>query len=198
QIAGEWSSPGSPLPVRKWLGWNARSPLPLPPSNARDGRRGLSAGSWSFRPVVEWLWLPCCQCYHCWRRMQATISLADNHANDQRLSISDRFQFSKERRIRYTCRVGPENRRLTFRAQRGHGERHSDAVIAERIEFRAVHMLAARNPHSIGPLFDFRPHFSQIGSDGRNAVRLFHAQFPGIANFEAAVRVRRNRRQHRD
>src|ERR1035437_1711836 len=53
QIAGEWSPPGSPLPVRKRLERSAKSPSPLPPSNVRDGQHGLSGGSLFSRPVVE-------------------------------------------------------------------------------------------------------------------------------------------------
>src|ERR1019366_5582930 len=65
QIAGEWSPPGSPLPVRKRLELSARSLWPPPPSNVRDGQHGPSTGFWFSRQVVESLMSPCCQCYHC-------------------------------------------------------------------------------------------------------------------------------------
>src|SRR6202521_5631352 len=128
-------------------------------------------------------------------RWQTSLTLT---TNDQRLSTSDFSQFLEERRIRYSRRIRPANRRLTFRAQCGHRKRHRNAVITERIEGSAMQMLAPRNPHSIGPLFDFRAHFPQIGRDRSDAIRLLHPQLFGIANFEPAVGVRRNRRQHRN
>src|SRR5712692_8866127 len=130
-------------------------------------------------------------------KIKSRLSLA-NIANDQRLSTSDFFQFLEKRRIRHSRRVGTVNRRLAFRAQRGHRECHRNSVIAERIQFSAMQMLAARNPHSIGPLFDFRAHFVEVRSNGSNAIRLLHPQLFGIANLKAAVGIRRNRRQHRD
>ena len=65
QIAGEWSPPGSPSPVRKWLELSARFLWPPPPANVRDGLHGPSTESWFSRQVVEWLMSPCRQCYHC-------------------------------------------------------------------------------------------------------------------------------------
>src|SRR6266853_3851287 len=90
------------------------------------------------------------------------LSRWQTNATDQRLSTSYFSQLLKERRIRHSRRIRPLNRRLTFRAQRDHRERHRNSVVAERIELSAMQMLATRNPHSIGPLFDFRTHFSQI------------------------------------
>src|SRR5258708_451935 len=91
-------------------------------------------------------------------------------ANDQRLSTSNFLQFLKKRRIRHSRSIRTVNRRLALCAQCSHGERHGNAVIAERIQFGAMQTLAPRNPQAIGSLFHFRAHFSQIGSDGRNAV----------------------------
>jgi hypothetical protein len=108
------------------------------------------------------------------------------------------MQFLKKRRVRHSRRIRTVNRRFTFGSQRGHGKGHGDTMISKRIQLRAVQMLAAWNAHAVGALFDFRPHLTQIGGDGGNAIRLFHAQFPGIVHLKAFLRIWRNRSQYRD
>src|SRR5712692_3775983 len=112
-----------------------------------------------------------------------------NIANDQRLSTGDFFQFLEKRRIRHSRRIGPENRGRAFRAQRGHRECHRNSVIAERIQFSAMQMLAARNPHSIGPLFAFRAHFVEVRSTGISSINAAVSAPAITAPFHAAPRA---------
>jgi hypothetical protein len=43
-------------------------------------------------------------------------------------------------------------------------------MIAKRIKFRPMQMLAARNPHPVIALLNFRAHLAQIGGNGGNSV----------------------------
>ena len=88
--------------------------------------------------------------------------------------------------------------RLPFRPQSGDRKRHGDAVIAEGINLRALQGLASGNLQAILAFVDLRSHGAKIGGDGRNPVRFLYPQLARIANLDPAVRVRRNRRQHRD
>src|SRR6266536_5518154 len=96
-------------------------------------------------------------------------------------------QILKELRVRHSRRICAENRGFSFGSQRGYGESHRDAVIAEGIEFCAVQMLATGDAHAIRPLFHVRTHLTQIGRDRGNAVRLFYAQLLGVAHFDAVL-----------
>src|ERR1039458_743167 len=78
------------------------------------------------------------------------------------LAAANRAPFLKERRIRNPRCVRAANRRLASCWHRGHGERHGNSMVAKRIQLGAMQMLAATNPHSIGTLFNFRAHLSQI------------------------------------
>ena len=58
-------------------------------------------------------------------------------------------------------------------------------MIAERIDFRAVQCLAAGDFQAVLMLLDLRSHGPQIGRNRGNPVRLFHAEFFGVADFDA-------------
>jgi len=71
------------------------------------------------------------------------------------------------------------------RAQRGDGEGHGDAVIAEGIEFGAVEGLASGNLEAVFEFFHLRAHEAQVGGHGGDAVGFFHTQFAGVAHFDS-------------
>src|SRR5262249_51908496 len=67
------------------------------------------------------------------------------------------------------------------------GERHRDAVIAERIDRTSMESLSSRNKQSIRVFIDHSTKSAQVGRNSENAVALFYAQFTGIANSNALL-----------
>src|ERR1700690_4018100 len=87
----------------------------------------------------------------------------------ERLSAGNRSQIVEERWIGNTGGVGAMNGGLAVSPQRGNGERHGDAMIAEGIQFGAVQALAAGNAQAVGTLVDPGSHLPQVGGNGGDA-----------------------------
>jgi len=106
------------------------------------------------------------------------------------LSLRDQIQKIEEfgeADFRGLCAL---DERVAFGAQRGHGERHGDAVVSAGIDGGAVQLLASRDIKAIFELFHFRTHGAQVACDQGDAVRLLDAQFFRIANADAAAGIR--------
>jgi len=73
-------------------------------------------------------------------------------------------------RIRDDRSIRASDFRFAFRSERGDRKRHGDAMIAERINFPAVELLAAGDPQAIVPLFNLGAQGAQVGRHCRDAV----------------------------
>ena len=107
--------------------------------------------------------------------------------NGGHLTLHHALERIEKSGIRNHRRLRAPNPRLPFRPQRRHCKRHGDAVIAQRIDLRAVQFLFPGNLQSIIPFFHLRSHGAKVGGDGGNPVRLLHPQLARIANLHSAV-----------
>ena len=94
------------------------------------------------------------------------------------------------------------NHRIAFRAERRDRERHRDAMIALRIDFRASQFsrrAAPRPPRACRPEIPPRcaPIRPQSFRERRDAIAFLHAQFLRVVDFDSLLRERAERRQHR-
>jgi hypothetical protein len=85
------------------------------------------------------------------------------------------FQRLEERRIRDGGGFCATDQGFALGSQGCDGEGHSDAVVAEGVEFGAVEGLASGNLQAVFAFFDLRAHEPEIGGDGCDAIRFLHA-----------------------
>ena len=96
-------------------------------------------------------------------------------------------QFIEEVGIRDSGAIGALDQGLAFGGQACNGEGHSDAMIAVRLDFRAVDFagVAAFDAQTIGKLFDSCAHFAEVFGESGDAVAFLDAQLGGVANLDA-------------
>src|ERR1035438_10161546 len=124
-----------------------------------------------------------------WRVIDVVSGGSASRVPCERLAARDRSQIVEERWVGNAGGVGAMNGGLAVSAQRGNGERHGDAMIAEGVQFGAVQALAAGNAQAVGTLVDLGSHLAQVGGNGGDAVRFLDAKFPRIAHLESIFGV---------
>src|SRR5579863_7159221 len=106
------------------------------------------------------------------------------------------FQRGEETWTRDHRSIRPVDRGFAFCTQGCDRKSHRYSVIAKGIYFRSVQGLCAWNLQSVLAFFDLCSHSSEIACNRSDPVRFLYSQFMGIAHFDAACGVRRDRSQY--
>src|SRR5690349_12715984 len=116
--------------------------------------------------------------------------LAFNKLRAKRSALGDALQVIEKSGIRNAGTIRIADYRFTFGGKTGNRERHGDAMVAVRLDFRTMHRpsASALNVQTVGTLLDGGAHAAQIFCQRGNAVALFDPQLRGVANLDSLFR----------